>query len=203
MLNSVEKYNRFAGSSPNDYDGSSTDPLSGILVSFQDLTTAEPRMVHIVVAFTWLSESPTISRSVRIRKDVRTADKRLMRMLYKIGNRFLNADVLIPDRKGSENFSYMNFNTLSDKFYHSDDYGFYQSNMRNVEKYFVAIRYIMEHSDIPWRLLRILSLAIILYDFMSFCAQLLRDAWQIQAEESQTRANLAFTLNTYRSNAQF
>ena len=100
------------------------DPLSGIVVSFQDLTAAEPRMVHILVAFTWLSESPTISRSVKIREDVRTADKRLMRMLYKIGNRFLNADVLIPDREGSENFSYMNFNSLSDKFYHSDDYGF-------------------------------------------------------------------------------
>ena len=121
MLNSVEKYNRFAGSSPSDYDGSPTDPLSGIVVSFQDLTAAEPRMVHILVAFTWLSESPTISRSVKIREDVRTADKRLMRMLYKIGNRFLNADVIIADREGSENFSYMNFNPLSDKFYHSDD----------------------------------------------------------------------------------
>ena len=60
----------------------------------------------------------------------------------------------------------------------------------------------MEHPDIPWRLLRILSLAII-YDFMSFCAQLLRDALQMQADESQTRANVLFTLNTYRSNAQF
>ena len=60
----------------------------------------------------------------------------------------------------------------------------------------------MEHPDIPWRLLRILSLAII-YDFMSFCAQLLRDAVQMQADESQTRANVLFTLNTYRSNAQF
>ena len=48
-----------------------------------------------------------------------------MRMLYKIGNRFLNADVLIPDREGSENLSYMNFNPLFDKFYHTDDYGFY------------------------------------------------------------------------------
>ena len=105
MLNSVEKYNRFAGSSPTDFDGSSTDPLSGIVVSFQDLTSAELKMVHILVAFTWLSESPTISGSVRIREDVRTADKRLMRMIYKIGNRFLNADVLIPDRKGSENSS--------------------------------------------------------------------------------------------------
>ena len=94
---------------PDDYDGSSTDPLSGIVVRFQDLTAAEPRMVHILVAFTWLSESSTISRSVKIREDVRTADKRLMRMLYKIGNRFLNADVLIPDREG---FSYMNFNLL-------------------------------------------------------------------------------------------
>ena len=54
MLNSVEKYDRFAGSSPNDYDESFTDPLSGIVVSFQDLTAAEPRMVHILVAFTWL-----------------------------------------------------------------------------------------------------------------------------------------------------
>ena len=199
MLNSVEKYNRFAGSSPTDYDESSIDPLSGIVVCFQDLTAAEPRMVNILVAFTWLSESPTISRSVRIREDVRTADKRLMRMIYKIGNRFMNADVLIPDRKGSEIFSYMNFNPLSDKFYHSNDYGFNQSNMRNAEKYFVAIRYIMEHPDIPWRLL---SLAII-YDFMSFCAQLLRDALQMQADESQTRANVAFTLKTYRSNAKF
>ena len=60
----------------------------------------------------------------------------------------------------------------------------------------------MEHPDIPWRLLRIFSLAII-YDFMSFCAQLLRDALQMQAEESRTRANVAFTLKTYRSNAQF
>ena len=102
MLNSVEKYNRFAGSSPSDYDGSSADPLSGIVVSFQDLTAAEPRMVHILVAFTWLSESPTISGSVRIRQNVRTADKRLMRMLYKIGNKFLNADVLIPDREVSD-----------------------------------------------------------------------------------------------------
>ena len=195
MLNSVEKYNRFAGSSPNDYNGSPNDPLSGIVVIFQDLTAAEPKMVHILVAFTWLSESPTISRSVRIREDVRTADKRLIRMLNKIGNRFLNADVLIPDREGSKNYRYMNFNPLSDKFYHSDDYGFCQSNMRNVEKYFVAIRYIMEHPDILWRLLRILSLAII-YDFMSFCAQLLRDALQMQADESQTRANVAFTLNT-------
>ena len=96
MLNSVEKYNRFAGSSPTDFDGSSNDPLFGIVVSFQDLTAAEPRMVHILVAFTWLSESLTISKSVRIREDVHTADKRLMRMLYKIGNRFLNSDVLIP-----------------------------------------------------------------------------------------------------------
>ena len=60
----------------------------------------------------------------------------------------------------------------------------------------------MEHPDIPWRLLRILSLAII-YDFISFCAQLLRDALQMQADDSQTRANVVFTLNTYRSNAQF
>ena len=60
----------------------------------------------------------------------------------------------------------------------------------------------MEHPDIPWRLLRILSLAII-YDFMSFCAQLLRDALQMRAEEFQTRANVAFTLKSYRSNAQF
>ena len=202
MLSSVEKYNRFAGSSPTDFDGSTTDPLSGIVVSFQDLTAAEPRMVHILVAFTWFSESPTISGSVRIRQDVRTADKRLMRMLYKIGNRFLNADVLIPDREVSENFSYMNFNPFFDKFYDFDDYRFYQSNMRNVEKYFVAIRYIMEHPDIPWGLLRILSLAII-YDFMSVCAQLLRDALQMQAEESQTRANVVFTLHTYRSNAHF
>ena len=51
MLNSVEKYNRFAGSSPTDYDGSSTDPLSRIVVKFQDLTATEPRMVHILVAF--------------------------------------------------------------------------------------------------------------------------------------------------------
>ena len=54
----------------------------------------------------------------------------------------------------------------------------------------------MEHPDMPWRLLRILSLAII-YDFMSFCAQLLR------ADKSQTSANVVFTLNTYRSNAKF
>ena len=60
----------------------------------------------------------------------------------------------------------------------------------------------MEHPDIPWRLLRILSLAII-YDFMSFCTQLLRGALQMQADESQTRANVVFTLNTYRSNAHF
>ena len=33
--------------------------------------------------------------------------------------------------------------------------------------------------------------------------QLLCDALQMQADESQTRANVAFTLNTYRSNAQF
>ena len=38
---------------------------------------------------------------------------------------------------------------------------------------------------------------------MLFCAQLLRDALQMQADESQTRANVVFTLNTYRSNAQF
>ena len=70
MLNSVEKYNRFAESSFTDFDGSSTDPLSGIVVSFQDLTAAEPRMVYILVAFTWLSESPIISGPVRIRQDV-------------------------------------------------------------------------------------------------------------------------------------
>ena len=51
MLNSVEKYNRFACSSPTDYDGSSTDPLSRIVVRFQDLTATEPRMVHVLVAF--------------------------------------------------------------------------------------------------------------------------------------------------------
>ena len=145
MLNSVEEYKSVAGSSPQDIDGSPTDPLSRIVVSVQDLTAAEPMMVHI----TWLSESPTISGSVRIRQDVGTVDTRLMRMLYKIGKRFLNANVLIPDREGSENSSSMNFNPLSDKFYHSDDYGFYQSNMRNVEKYFIAILYIMEHPDIP------------------------------------------------------
>ena len=60
----------------------------------------------------------------------------------------------------------------------------------------------MEHPDIPWRLLRILSLAII-YDFMSFCAQLLRDAVQMQADLTQTRANVEFSLKTYRSNIQF
>ena len=69
MLNSVERYNKFAGSSPTDFDGSSTDSLSGTVVSFQDLTAAEPRIVHILVVFTWLSESPTISRSVKIRED--------------------------------------------------------------------------------------------------------------------------------------
>ena len=38
---------------------------------------------------------------------------------------------------------------------------------------------------------------------LAFCAHLLRDAVQMQADESQTRANVVFTLNTYRSNAQF
>ena len=38
---------------------------------------------------------------------------------------------------------------------------------------------------------------------MSFCAQLLRDAVQIQADESQTRANMVLTSNAYRTNAQF
>ena len=123
-------------------------------------------------------------------------------MMYKIGNRILNADVLIPEREGSENFSYMNFNPTSDIYYNSDEPGFYQSNMRSIEKYFIAIRFIMEWPDIPWRLQRILSLTLI-FDFMSYCAQLLRDAIMMQADIQQTRSNVLHTLNTYRVNAEY
>lgn len=207
ILNSVEKYNRFAGTHDDDFDGSDRDPLKGLVVSMSDLTTssdstAEPTIQHIFVGFTWLSEAPFISRTVKTREDVRTADKRLMRMIYKIGNRILNADVLIPEREGSQNSSYLNFNPLSYDYYHSDKPGFYQSNMKNIEKYFIAIRYIMENPEIPWRLQRILSLTLI-YDFMAFCAQTLRDAVMMQANLAQTRANLQFTLKTYQANAEF
>ena len=60
----------------------------------------------------------------------------------------------------------------------------------------------MENPEIPWRLQRILSLTLI-YDFMSFCAQTLRDAVMMQADIAQTRANLHSTLKTYRANAEF
>ena len=207
VLNSVEKYNRFSGAADTDHDGSEFDPLNGIVVVLQDFSTVsgpdnEPRNIYLFVGFTWLSDVPTIARTVNTREDVRIADKRLMRMMYKIGNRILNADVLIPEREGSENFSYMNFNPTSDIYYNSDEPGFYQSNMRSIEKYFIAIRFIMEWPDIPWRLQRILSLTLI-FDFMSYCAQLLRDAIMMQADIKQTRSNVTHTLNTYRANSEY
>ena len=204
ILNSVETYKRFAGTSDDDYDGSSKDHYAGIVVAFQDLTssaiaTSEPKMSYLFVDFTWHSEVPYISRAVNTREDVRTADKRLMRMIYKIGYRFLGADVIIPEREGSQNFNYMKFNPTSDSFYHSDDEGLYQSNIISIERHFIAIRYIMEHPDIPWRSLRVIFLVII-YDFMSFCAQLLRDAVYMLADIIQTRSNVAYALKTYRAN---
>ena len=60
----------------------------------------------------------------------------------------------------------------------------------------------MENPEIPWRLQRILSLTLI-YDFMSFCAQKFRDAVMMQADVAQTRANLKYTLKTYRANTEF
>ena len=204
ILNSVETYNKFSGTIAGDYDGSSKDPLAGIVVAFQDLTSlanepSEPKMSCLFVGFTWHSEVPYISRAVNTRGNVRTADKRLMRMIYKIGYGFLGADVIILETEGSQNSSYMNFNPTSDSFYRSDYEGFYQSNITSIERYFIAIRYIMEHPDIPWRSLRIICLAII-YDFMSFCAQLLLDAVYMQADILQTRSNVEHALKTYRAN---
>ena len=74
--------------------------------------------------------------------------------------------------------------------------------MKSIERYFIAIRYIMEHPDIPWRSLRILSLTIIV-DFMSFYAQMPRDSVYMQADIAQTRANVEYTLKTYRANIMF
>ena len=140
----MENYNKFSGSSQYDYDGSKTDPFAGIVVVLQDLTspassTAEPKMSYLFVDFTWFSEISSISRTVNTREDVHTADKRLMRMLYKIGNRFLGAYVQIPDREGFENSFYMNFNPTSNTYYHDNDVG--------------------KTSILPWRILSRLALS--------------------------------------------
>ena len=140
----MENYNKFSGSSQYDYDGSKTDPFAGIVVVLQDLTspassTAEPKMSYLFVDFTWFSEISSISRTVNTREDVHTADKRLMRMLYKIGNRFLGAYVQIPDREGFENSFYMNFNPTSNMYYHDNDVG--------------------KTSILPWRILSRLALS--------------------------------------------
>ena len=150
----MENYNKFSGSSQYDYDGSKTGPLTDIVVALQDLTSparsaAKSMMSYLFVGFTWLSEIPSISRTVNTREDVRTADERLMRMLQKIGNRFLGA--YVPYREGSENSLYINFNPTSDTYYHDNDVGFYQSSMKSIERYFIAISYIMDYPDIPWR----------------------------------------------------
>ena len=140
----MENYNKFSGSSQYDYDGSKTDPFAGIVVVLQDLTSpassaAEPKMSYLFVDFTWFSEISSISRTVNTREDVHTADKRLMRMLYKIGNRFLGAYVQIPDREGFENSFYMNFNPTSNTYYHDNDVG--------------------KTSILPWRILSRLALS--------------------------------------------
>ena len=124
----MENYNKFSGSSQYDYDRSKTDPLTGIVVALQDLTSpassaAEPKMSYLFVGFTGLSEIPSISRTVNTREDVRAANKRLIRMIYKFENRFFGAYVQSPDREGSENSYHMNFNPTLDTYYHDNDVG--------------------------------------------------------------------------------
>ena len=80
-------------------------------------------MSYLFVGFTGLSEIPSISRTVNTREDVRAANKRLIRMIYKFENRFFGAYVQSPDREGSENSYHMNFNPTLDTYYHDNDVG--------------------------------------------------------------------------------
>ena len=165
------------------------------LVAYLSSSSTSQQSIRLFVAFTWLSDIPSITDAFRIRHDVRNGSKDLMRVLYKIGNRFLDANIDLPDKDVATDASYMTFNPSSSIYYHPDVPGHYQSTMKNIERYFTAAEYVHQNvthiatSDI-------MNLALV-YDFMSYAALNIRDTISSGRTLVQSKNSMKFTLSQY------
>ena len=108
------------------------------LVAYLSSSSTSQQSIRLFVAFTWLPDIPSITDAFRIRYDVRNGSKDLMRVLYKVGNRFLDAEIELPDKEEATDASYMTFNPSSSIYYHLNVPGHYHSTMKNIERYFTT-----------------------------------------------------------------
>ena len=118
-----------------------------------------------------------------------------MRVLYKVGNRFLDAEIELPDKEEATDASYMTFNPSSSIYYHPNVPGHYQSTMKNIERYFTATEYV--HQNVTHIVTSdIMNLAIV-YDFMSHAALTIRDTISSSGTVVLSKNSMKFTLSQY------
>ena len=154
--------------------GPNISPIQGLVAYVHSVavpTSESPKHIGIFIGFGWFS---LINIDTGIREDVREGTARLLRLMYKVGERFLNADVCLPERAEATHSSYMSFSPDSSNYLHPFQVGCYISTMANIPRYFIAIRVIKETPGIDRRTRHILSLSLIYY-FMSFASLQLRD----------------------------
>ena len=194
ITNSVTVYNRGMRDHVDLTQDNVTFAMTGI-VAYLSNSPNGANPIKLFIGFGWLSVIAAITDSFRIRDDVRNGSKGLMRLLYKINKRFLNASIELPDKEDATDASYMTFNPSSNTYYHPGTDGHYESTMTSVERYFIAIEYIYQNvTHIPTA--DIMYLATLL-DYASFVSLRFRDTISSGGTITRARQNIRHSLAQY------